>query len=165
MKDTFYSIDGIAIFVTFFLWLILCVYSITLILKNRNNLSHVLNDKQKLRYLLIGSILFPIISRISFRICDDLFMNTCHGLEAYYAFERSVSQGFGVFAYLMWIIVFLIMSIIFLLGLINPKYVKFEKRLNIFLTSFLILTFSGTMALIFLATTNFAVSGHIYTDC
>ncbi|PTL99088.1 MAG: hypothetical protein DA407_17090 [Bacteroidetes bacterium] len=92
-------------------------------------------------------------------------MNTCQGDESWQAFERSVSQSYATLAGGLWIIIFCLFLIIFVIGLIKPSLVKYEKRLNIFITSFLILCYSGFMIIVFLMTTGFALSGHIYTNC
>ena len=165
MERISYSMDLIALSITFMLWFILCAFFTRHLMRNRDNVKNIFRNRKTIIYLFAGSIVFPIISKLSFNICDGLFLNTCMGDESWSAFERSVSQGFGVFAGLLWYGAFIILTLVFLIGLINPQYVKFEKRINIFVFSFLILFYSGFMVLVFLTTTNFALSGHVYTYC
>ena len=155
------EMDLLAALITLVLWLALSVLSVKLIFKHRNNLKFILSDKKELIYLLIGSIVLPIISRLSFVICDKFDEGIC-SLET---FENNVSQAFGILALLIWLSTFFILSIVFLIGLINPKYIKYEKRINIFVTSFLILFYSGIMTLVFLITTNFGIGSPSIGSC
>ena len=157
--------DSIAFFNTFLLWLVLNYFLIRLVLKNRNNLNRMFLNKKYCIRLLIATIILPFISFLSFKVCNHLFMNTCHGHESWSAFERSVSQNYAVIAGILWFIIFCLFLIIFLIGLIKPSLVKYEKRINIFTTSFVILFYSGFMVIVFLMTTGFALSGHVYTNC
>ena len=161
MDDQSNGMDLLAVFITFVLWLVLSVLSAKFIFKHRNNLKFILSDKKERIYLLIWSIVLPIISRLSFDICDKFDRGIC-SLET---FENNVSQGFGILALLIWLSTFFILSIIFLIGLINPKYIKYEKRLNVFVTSFLILFYSGIMILVFLMTTNFGIGSPSIGSC